>query len=197
MKTSVLISGALVGAFAAAAAVRVPIVQVRDVPNAPFIEIVAWEPGEAQFGLRTRLRRDGTLLGAGRGDHRLYLSTVFVDARGGFNIASAHTGKVFRKMTGRPPVKIDAGRGSRDSREERDSIVGEKDVDACRFGNVCSPAETIGLAVDDKFLREHRDSVIVTFRPKTGRNWEIRLEKPLIDAYLATIDSVSASLKKQ
>ena len=125
MKTSVLIAGTLVGAFVALSAPRVPIVQVRDLPNAPSIDIVGWEPGEAQFGLRTRLRRDGTLLGAGRGDHRLFLSTVFVDAKGGLNIANAHTGKVFRKM------------------------AEEKDVDACRFGNVCSPGETIGLAVDD------------------------------------------------
>lgn len=173
MKISVLVSGTLVGAFVALAASRVPIVQVRDLPNAPSIDIVGWEPGEAQFGLRTRLRRDGTLLGAGRGDHRLFLSTVFVDAKGGFNIANAHTGKVFRKM------------------------AEEKDMDACRFDNVCSAAETVGLAVDDELLRANRDSLVVTLRPKTGRNWSIRLEKPLIDAYLATIDSVSASLKKQ
>jgi hypothetical protein len=173
MKTSVLIAGTLIGAFALAAAPRIPIVQVRDLPNAPSIDIVGWEPGEAHFGLRTRLRRDGTLLGAGRGDHRLFLSTALVDARGGFNIANAHTGKVFRKM------------------------AEEKDVDACRYNNVCSPAETIGLAVDDKLLRANRDSLVVTFRPRTGRNWSIRLEKPLIDAYLATIDSVSAALAKQ
>lgn len=173
MKTSVLISGALVGALVALGPPRVPIVQVRDLPNAPAIDIVGWEPGEAQFGLRTRLRRDGSFLGAGRGDHRLFLSSVFVDAKGGFNIATAHTGKVLRKME-------DA-----------------KDVDACRFGNVCSPAETAGLAVSEDMLRENRDSLVVTFRPKTGRHWSIRLEKALIDAYLATMDSVSAALKKE
>jgi hypothetical protein len=173
MKTAVLISGTLVGAFVSLVASRVPIVQVRDLPNAPSIDVVGWEPGEAQFGLRTRLRRDGSLLGAGRGDHRLFLSSVFVDARGGFKIATAHTGKVLRKM------------------EQ------EKDVDACRFGNVCSPAETVGLAVSDELLRENRDSLVLTFRPETGRNWSIRLEKPLIDAYVVTLDSVSASLKKE
>ena len=170
MKTLVL---TLVGAIITLGALRVPIVQVRDLPNAPSIDIVGWEPGEAQFGLRTRLRRDGSLLGAGRGDHRLFLSSVQVDAKGGFNIATAHTGKVLRKMDK------------------------ETDVNACRFGNVCSPAETVGLAVSDEMLRENRDSLVVTFRPATGRKWTVRLEKPLIDAYLATMDSVSGSLKKE
>lgn len=173
MKIPALIS---LGILGATAAVRIPVVQVRDIPNTPTVTIVAWEPGEAQFGLRTRLRRDGSHLGEGRaGDHRLYLSSAFVKANGDSNtISVAHTGKVLRRQSGTV-----------------------KDVDACRFGNVCSPSETVGLNVADEFLREHRDSLIVTFRPKGGRNWIVRLEKPLIDAYLNTIDSVSAALKQQ
>lgn len=174
MKTSVLVPGAFVAALAAISAPPVPIVQVRDLPNAPSLDIVAWESGEAQFGLRTRLRRDGSHLGEGRvGEHRFFLSSVFVDANGGFNIATAHNGKVLRKT------------------------ANARDVDACRFGNVCSPSQTAGLGISDELLRENRDSFVVTFRPKTGRNWSVRLERRLIDAYLTTMDSVSASLRKE
>ena len=173
MKTLVLLSAALIGATIAP---RVPVIQVRDIPNAPTVSIVGWEAGEAQFGLRTRLRRDGSHLGEDRsGDHRLYLSSAFVKARGDSNtISVAHTGKVLRRSPG-----------------------SERDVDACRFGNVCSPGETVGLNVPDEFLRENRDSLVITFRPRGGRNWSIKLDRPLLDAYLTTIDSVSAALKTQ
>jgi hypothetical protein len=173
MKTIALVSAALVGA---ALAPRTPIVQVRDVPNAPTVSIVAWESAQAQFGLRTRLRRDGSHLGEGRsGDHRLYLNTAFVKANGDSStISVSHTGKVLRRQSGT-----------------------EKDIDACRFGNVCSPNETVGLNVPDEYLRQNRDSLVVTFRPRGGRNWSVRLDGSLIDAYLTTIDSVSAAMKQQ
>lgn len=171
MKTLALVSAA---ALLASAGVATPIVQVRDVANAPTIAIVGWDAGAAEYGLRTRLRRDGSHLGEGRvGDHRLFISSSFVQSNGGFTHATSHDGKLLRTTT---------------------TI---RDVDACRFGGVCSPAQTVGLGVADKFLREHRDSLVVTLRPQTGRNWTIRLDRPVIDAYLATMDSVSASLKQQ
>lgn len=171
MKTLALVS-ACFGAALATSAVT-PVVQVRDDANAPTIGIIAWEAGEAEFGLRTRLRRNGSHLGEGRAnEHRLYLNTAYVDAKGGFAIATAHTGKVLRN----------AGNA--------------RDVDACRFG-ACSPNQTYGLAVPDELLRANRDSLVVTMRPRTGRSWVIRLDNSLIDSYLGTIDSVSAALKKE
>jgi hypothetical protein len=174
MKTLALISTVLIAALAALAT---PVVQVRDVPTMPFVGIVAWQPGEAAFGLRTRLRRDGSHLGENRiGEHRLYLSTAYVEANGAWNHAVAHDGKLLRNITG-----------------GRDTV---RDVDACRFGNGCSPTKTVGIGVSDEFLRQHRDSLVVTLRPKIGRNWTIRLDGEMIGAYLATMDSVAASLKK-
>lgn len=172
MKTLALLTTTVLAAYAVSAS---PVVQVRDDPNAPAIAIVAWESSSAEFGLRTRLRRDGSHLGEGRvGDHRLFISSSFVQANGAFTHAVSHNGKLLRIT----------------------NTV--RDVDACRFGGgVCSPAQTIGLSVADKFLRENRDSLVVTLRPQTGRNWSIRLDRPLIDAYLNTMDSLSASLKKQ
>lgn len=172
MKTFALVSAA---ALVASAGFASPIVQVRDLPNAPAIDIVAWDADHAEYGFRTRLRRDGSHLGEGRvGDHRLFISSSFVSANGAFSHAVTHTGKLLRVT----------------------NTV--RDVDACRFGGgVCSPAQTIGLSVADKFLRENRDSLVVTLRPQTGRNWSIRLDRALIDAYLSAMDSVSAALKKQ
>jgi len=160
-------------AVAASRMFQSPVVQVRDVPGSPFVAIVAWNADDAQYGLRTRVRRDGTVQGDPRGgEDRLYLSNAFVDAHGGFVHALTHDGKVLRN----------AGNS--------------RDADACRFGGVCSPTETVGLAMSDEWLRQHRDSVIVTFRPQTGQQWSIRLDRPMIDAYLAAVDSVSGALKK-
>jgi hypothetical protein len=170
MKTLALVP-AFLGVALATSSVT-PVVQVRDDSNAPTIGIIGWQAGEAEFGLRTRLRRDGSHLGEGRAnEHRLYMNTAFSDAKGGVSIATAHTGKVLRN----------AGEA--------------KDVDACRFG-ACSPSQTTGLAVPDDLLRANRDSLVVTLRPKTGRSWVIRFDGSLINAYLGTVDSVAAALKK-
>ena len=171
MKYSLLLSTCSLVAFAK---LGTPIVQVRDLPGSPTVAIVAWDPDNADFGLRTRLRRDGSDLGEARvGEHRLYLNSVYVEAHGAFAHAVAHDGKLLRN-TGNA-----------------------RDADACRFDKVCSPRETVGLGVSDEWLRQHRDSVVVTLRPRTGQSWTIRLDKSLIDAYLTAIDSASAALKKK
>jgi hypothetical protein len=170
MKAITMVSAALLVAYASSPR---PITQVRDVPTAPSIGIVGWDAESPEYGLRTRLRRDGSHLGEGRvGEHRLYLSSVLVEANGPFAHAVTHNGKLLRN-TGNA-----------------------RDVDACRYGNVCSPNATVGVGITDEFLRENRDSLVVTLRPRTGRLWTIRLDRSLIDAYLAAMDSVSASLKK-
>lgn len=171
MKTLALFSAAFLAVFAT---FTTPVIQVRDVPNAPNIVIVGWDAEDANYGLRTRLRRDGSHQGDGRvGEHRLFLSSVFVETNGGFAHAVAHNGKLLRTL------------GS------------ARDWDACRFGNACSPGQIVGLGVADELLRENRDSLVVTLRPRTGRRWTIRLDRSLIDAYLGAMDSVSASLKKR
>ena len=169
MKSIILFATVALGALSA---LGTPVIQVRDDAKAPTVAVLAWDAGNAEFGLRTRLRRDGSHLGEGRvGDHRLYLSSSFVESSGGFAHAVAHTGKLLK------------------------TTATLRDVDACRFGP-CTPILATGLAVSDEFLREHRDSLIVTLRPKTGRSWSIRLDGAVIGAYLAAIDSVSATLKK-
>jgi len=171
MKPLALLSAVLLVAFAR---FQQPMVQVRDVPNTPTIPILAWDGGETDYGLRTRINREGEDIGDARhGEHRLYINSSFVDAHGGFAHAVAQDGKLLRQAS-------DA-----------------QDPDACRFNNVCSPNHTVGLGVPDEWLRKHPDSLVVTFRPHTGQDWTIRLDGSVIHAYLNTIDSVEASLKKK
>lgn len=171
MKIAMLLGAPL---LVAVAKLGSPIVQVRDVANAPTVAIVAWDPDNADVGLRTRIGRDGKDLGDARvGEHRLYLSSVSVEAHGGFAHAVAQDGKLLR------------------------TTPSARDVDACRFDNICSPRETIGLGVSDEWLRQHRDSLLVTLRPRTGQEWTIRIDGSVINAYLNTIDSVSAAMKKK
>jgi hypothetical protein len=171
MKITALLSAAALAAFASFGR---PIVQVRDFPGTPNLSVVAWDSDNAEVGLRTRLRHDGSHLGAGRvGEHALYLSSALVSAKGGFAHAVAQDGKLLRNMGN------------------------QNDSDACRVDNVCSPSTVVRLGVPDEWLRQHRDSVVVTLRPRSGQNWTVRLDGSLIGAYLATIDSVSASLKSK
>ena len=200
MKTLALVPAAFLVAFASS---PTPIVQVRDIPTAPSIAIVGWDAANPEYGLRTRLRRDGSHLGEDRvGEHRLYLSSVFVEANGGFTHAVAHNGKLLRSIaSGRTtsgPRSTPRGLDTAFMRDARGrDTAGVRDADACRFGNVCSPSWTVGLGVSDEFLRENRDSLVVTLRPRTGRQWTIRLDGSVINAYISAMDSVSASLKKQ
>lgn len=171
MKIATLLSAPLLLAFGK---FGTPVVQVRDFPNAPVVAVVAWDTDDADVGLRTRVDHEGKDLGDARvGEHRLYLSSVSVDAHGGFAHAVAHDGKLLRTTS-------DA-----------------RDVDACRLNNVCSPRETVGLGVPDEWLRKHRDSIVVTLRPRSGQNWTVRIDGSVINAYLNTIDSVSAAMKKK
>jgi len=159
--------------MAGAAVFGTPILQVRDDPKSPFVGILAWDANQPEFGLRTRVDRNGKHLGEGRaGEHRLFINTAHVEANGAFNTAVAHTGKVLRK----------------------EATV--RDVDACRFNNVCAPQSTLGLAIADDVLRANRDSFVVTLRVPASRPWTVRLDKNVIEAYLNTVDSVSAALKK-
>jgi len=171
MKIATLLSAPFLIAFGK---FGTPVVQVRDFSNTPVVAIVAWDADNADVGLRTRVGRDGKDLGDARvGEHRLYLSSIFVDSHGGFAHAVAHDGKLLRTTSN------------------------ARDVDACRLDNICSPRETVGLGVSDEWLRQNRDSVVVTLRPRTGQNWTIRIDGSVIKAYLNTIDSVSAAMKKK
>jgi len=143
-------------------------VELRGFAFSPHLEILTWTTDETSVGLRARLRRDGTLVR----DHRLYVSTYMSVAAGSrFDLALAPTRQL--KLTG----------VSRDDR-------------ACA-GGACLPMETFGVQIPDDLLRANRDSLPVRFYAHDGHEVLVTLHRDLINVYLATFDSITASLRRK
>jgi hypothetical protein len=128
--------------------------------------VVAWPSDDGSYGLRTSIRRDGSIVR----DHRLFVGTYFEPWVRRLHLAVA------------PPTQF--------------RMLGvSRDALACRFGK-CSPFETIGVRIPDAYLRASRDSLPITLRGWDGRDLTITVRRDLIDAYLAAVDSVSAALRR-
>jgi hypothetical protein len=127
---------------------------------------------EPDYGLRATVSRNGgILLSQPRlGSHELYLSPTLVSHMGGYRNAAVLPG---------PPL-VPAPR--------------LRDVYSCFYGEHCSPMDATGVWIPDEVLRSHRDSLVITFKPPFGEDWEVMLGASLIDRYLHAVDSVSASL---
>jgi len=138
------------------------------------VSVVGWTSDETAYGLRAEVSRAGDLVGGyRRGDHRLYLTPVYVSDMGGFSHAMVSPGALLRH-----------------------SGV-SRDYDACPYGDSCSPRETIGIGIPDSVLRTHRDSLVVMFRRRDASDWTITVRRELIDAYLGAVDSVTAALRRK
>lgn len=151
-----------------------PIVQVRDYWHSSVVTVVAWDPDDAAFGIRTSVTRTGKLVGGLRaGDHRLYITPYLVRDMGGF----AH-------------AAVDPSHG------ELLSVGAQRDDYACFYGSECSPRFTVGIRVPDSLLRENRDGLEVTFYPRVQDPWTLYLRRELISAYLTKIDSVVKAMRR-
>ena len=149
-----------------------PIVQVRDFLGSSVVSVLAWDVGDAAFGLRTAVLRNGTLVGGTRhGDHQLYMTPFYYWYMGGFAHATAEPGKPLLR-TG-----------------------WSSDAQACFYGTHCSPVDAVGVRLPDALLRANRDSLVVTF-DATRDPWTITLRRELIAAYLTAVDSVVAEMRK-
>jgi len=150
-----------------------PVVQVRGFPRSAVVSIVAWDAGDAAFGLRTAVTRTGELVGGLQfGDHRLYMAPLYAREMGGFKYAAVSLGELL------------LGTGA------------QRDTHSCFYGRNCSPMVTVGVRVPDSLLRANRDSLVVTFFPSVLEPWTITLRRELITAYLTKVDSVVAELRK-
>jgi hypothetical protein len=143
-------------------------VEVRYYAHSPTVTIVGWDGGDAAYGLRAWLRRDGSLIE----DHRLYVSTYYTRRRPVFT----------RAMTSSRPLQLTGI---------------SRDVHACVGGKPCSPLETFGALIPDELLRSNPDSIPVTFYDRGERVLVITLHRDLIDAYLGRLDSVVAVMRKK
>jgi hypothetical protein len=143
-----------------------PTIELRYFSFSPTVSVVSWPAEENWYGLRASVRRDGSLVR----DHRLYVSTYF----------EPWMRTMYRAAI--PPRGLQMLGVSRDSH-------------ACYFGR-CSPFETLSVRVPDEVLRTTRDSVTVTFYGSGNRQLMVTLRRGLIDPYLASVDSVSAALRR-
>ena len=156
-----------------------PIVQIRDYPHSPTVAVLAWEPDENGLGLSTELRRDGSLVS----DHRLYVSTYYngrislTDApllrRANWNVAEAVV----------PAHEVLLSTGV------------SHDQYHCYWGP-CSPYEVRGIWIRDEMLRSNRDSIAVKLYGRGDAPLVVTVRRDLIAAYLSTVDSVAAALRK-
>jgi hypothetical protein len=71
----------------------------------------------------------------------------------------------------------------------------ETDAQNCYNGK-CSPTSTVGARMFDEQLRSSKGDVVVKFITPTSSEIDYTLRRALIDAYLATVDSVAKALKK-
>ena len=156
-----------------------PVVQIREYPHSPTVAIVAWSPDENEFGLTAQLRRDGSLIE----DHQLYVSTWYDGGMSLTNVALLR-GKWRVAQTVVPAKRLLLSTGV------------SRDPYHCFWGTSCSPYEVRGLRVPDGLLRENRDSVAVRLYGLAGREIVVTVHKPLIDAYLSTVDSVANALRR-
>jgi hypothetical protein len=160
-----------------------PVVQVREYSRSPTVSVVAWMPDANAYGLRATVRRDGTLIQ----DHTLYVSTYY----GNVSI-SPYVSPVYLRQA--------RGRGFVTTVVPEDQVLLStgilRDVQSCFGWPKCSPYETRGVRVPDAVLRANRDSLAVRFYGSAGSELIITVYRDLIDPYLATVDSLSAALRK-
>lgn len=159
-------------------------VQVRYFSYSPGVTVLAWRAEDPGYGLRARMRTDGSLIR----DHVIYVS------------ASYDPGFPQSPRASIPSRALEPANGFRDEY-------------ACRFGE-CSPFVTLGASIPDDVLRAAKESMPVRFyddpaarrahpllaaQDVQGGNREmtITLDPALIAAYLATVDTVSAQLRRR
>jgi hypothetical protein len=142
-------------------------VEVRYSRFSPTISVLGWSVNDAGVGIRSTVRRDGSLVR----DHRLYVSTYYVPAIRSYHLAAI------------PPLGLE--------------MVGvSRDYYACYSGR-CSPFEAIGVRIPDEVLRSRREGLAVMLYGRSGREMSITVRRELIDAYLARLDSVRTTLRKR
>jgi hypothetical protein len=154
-----------------------PIVQVREYSKSNIV-VIAWEPDDNGFGLRTELRRDGSLVS----DHRLYVSTYY-------------NGRV--ALTNSPllqRMKWNVAEAVVPAHQVLLSTGVSRDLYHCYWGP-CSPYESVGIRIRDEMLRSNRDSIAVRLYGRGDAEMILTARRDLIDAYLSTVDSLAAALR--
>lgn len=74
-------------------------------------------------------------------------------------------------------------------------VSSQRDDQNCLNGK-CAPSTTVGARIADDPLRKATESIEVKFITSSGAEIVFTARRPLVDAYLAAVDSVIGALKK-
>lgn len=152
--------------------------QVREYPQSAEVWVVAWDLNAPDYGLRAAFRRDGTMIR----DHLFYVSTNHPPL--------AEPDGRPRAPRGYIQTVVPAGRALSST-----SIM--RDAHSCQGTLTCSPKETFAYRLSDDLLRANRDSISVRLSGRAGTDLILTVPRAIIDPYLATVDSVSARLRRR
>jgi hypothetical protein len=147
-------------------------VQVREYQGSTTADVVAWNPDSPDWGLRTAVRRDGSL----QRDHVVYVNTFFL------GLTSSPR---FVKML-EPRV-----------RNLESSIV--SDVHNCYRIDRCSPRSYLAARVPDRLLQDRPDSIVLVVPSTRDASGQVTISIPadVIAPYVATVDSVVDARRKK
>lgn len=154
------------------AAVQPVIVQVREYEGSTTADIVAWNPRYPNWGLRTSVRKDGSL----ERDHVFYVNTFYLG------------------LTSSPRfVKMLEPR----ARNLETRIV--SDVHNCYRIDRCSPRSYLAARVPDRLVQDKPDSLVLVVPSTRDASGEvtISISADVIAPYVATVDSVVAARTKR
>ena len=165
-----------VDAEAQADTVDTAVVRVREFPQSSTVTVVAWGASDPRYGLRSMLRRDGSLIR----DHTLYISTGYAPVTGGTGIL----------IVPRDYIQTVAPSGHA---LRYNGVL--RDYQPCQGGEGCSPTEAFTARVPDELLRAGLDSLTVRLAARGGTDATLTVPGEVILAFLSTVDSVSTALR--
>lgn len=146
------------------------IVQVREYEGATTVDIVAWEPTSPNWGLRTSVRKNGSL----ERDHYIFVNTVYL----GLTSAPRFVKMLEPKARGLQTTIL-------------------SDVHNCYQSHLCSPRSFLAARVPEDLMEDRPDSLVLVIPSPRAASGEvtITIEAEVIKAYMATTDSVVAARK--
>ena len=176
-----------------------PTVVVRDYWGAPAATVVAWSPDDDSQGLRTAVRRNGSIVH----DHEVYLSTYALPNYKAFSNAEWHA---FANRA--IDNSVNGSNGSNKGNSQNKELVNDRnndlaqvlqvngvtrDIMNCKGTKACSPYESFSARISDSMLRSAADSLVIKVRARNGSEEVVNISHDLIKAYLKTVDSLSNS----
>ncbi len=149
------------------------VVQVREYEGSTTANVVAWSSRRPNWGLRTAVRKNGSL----ERDHYVFVNTIFLGLK---------SSPRFVKML-EPRVR------------NLETTIVSNDVHSCYRSDLCSPRSYLAARVPDRLLQARPDSIVLVLPSERDASGQvtIRITTNVITPYVATVDSLVAARKKK